>query len=190
MIIIYFGKSASGKDTLMKKQLIHGTKPIVSYTTRPKRINEIDGVDYNFITLEKFNELAENGDIIAPRLYHTLVQGKPNKWYYGMPKINPLENYVAVLDIKGIIACINEYGVDNINLIYVYTDDKIRKERAKNRGSFDETEWNRRFKDDEIQFSDEAINNLIKNYYKIPIVKINNTYDKPMFSLIKEKKNV
>ena len=187
MIIIYFGKSASGKDTLMKKQLRHGIKPIISYTTRPKRINEVDGIDYNFVTIDEFNKLKEKGDIIESRLYHTLVQGKPDKWYYGTPRVNPQENYVAVLDIKGIIACINEYGTDNINLIYVYTDDNVREERAKLRGSFDKTELDRRFKDDEIKFSDEAINDLIKNYYKQPIAKIDNTHEKPMFSLIKEK---
>lgn len=187
MIIIYFGKSASGKDTFMKKQLKHNIKPIVSYTTRPKRINEIDGIDYNFVSKEKFKELEKNHEIIESRAYSTLVKGKYDTWYYGMPKINPKDNYVGVLDITGIKACIKEYGTNNINLIYIYADDDIREKRAMLRGSFDKTEWDRRLKDDTIKFSDEEINDLIKNYYKQPIVMINNNKEKPTFTIIKEK---
>ena len=34
-------------------------KKIITYTTRPKRINEIDDVDYHFVSEERFLELKE-----------------------------------------------------------------------------------------------------------------------------------
>jgi guanylate kinase len=56
--IALIGKSGAGKDTV-KKELCNyiGVIPEVSYTTRPPRLNEIHGVDYNFVCEEKFHSL-------------------------------------------------------------------------------------------------------------------------------------
>ena len=53
MIRVYFGKSASGKDTFLEKNVRLGFKRIVSYTTRPIRKNEVQGVSYNFVTKDE-----------------------------------------------------------------------------------------------------------------------------------------
>lgn len=50
MITLYIGKSAVGKDTLLKKQIEDGVSPIISFTTRPMREGEVNGVDYNFVS--------------------------------------------------------------------------------------------------------------------------------------------
>ena len=45
------GKSSSGKDTIYRKVLVEfkGTlNPIITWTTRDKRVGEEDGVDYLF----------------------------------------------------------------------------------------------------------------------------------------------
>ena len=61
-IFCLMGKSSSGKDTIFKelnedKEL--NLKPIVSYTTRPKRSGECDGVDYNFIEYNDIMSIKE-----------------------------------------------------------------------------------------------------------------------------------
>ena len=43
-MIVLCGKTASGKDTIMKLLVTTGFKPVVRYTTRPIRPGEIDGV--------------------------------------------------------------------------------------------------------------------------------------------------
>ncbi len=164
MITIFFGPSASGKDTLLRRAVRDGYKPVVSYTTRPMRDGETDGVDYNFVTKEEFMSLCENGNIIESRSYNTLVNGQSDIWYYGSPRVNPDERYAAVVDVDGIRAYIREYGSDNLKLIYVKTNEEIREMRARARGSFDETEWKRRLEDDRVKFSKEAIQSLQKDY--------------------------
>ena len=52
-LIALFGESGTGKDTIQKwlvKEL--GLNGLVSYTTRPRRKNEIDGTD--FVSLMRF----------------------------------------------------------------------------------------------------------------------------------------
>ena len=61
-MLIICGKSASGKDTI-KRELIskHGFKGIVTYTTRPPRKGEQDGVDYHFVSNEEFQMMVNSG---------------------------------------------------------------------------------------------------------------------------------
>ena len=121
MIHIYFGKSASGKDTFAKKLIncANTIKPLVSYTSRPKREGEIDGVDYNFVSREEFLKMLNDGKFIESRIYNTLVNGKPDTWYYGTPRVNSEEHWVTVLDIQGIKSFIEAYGIYNIMLTFI-----------------------------------------------------------------------
>ena len=72
------GSSGVGKNTvindLVKKD--NKVKTIVSYTTRGEiRPGEVDGINYHFITKEKFEELIASNDIME----YDLVHGQ----YYG-----------------------------------------------------------------------------------------------------------
>ena len=73
-IFVFMGPSCSGKDTIFKlvKASFKELKPIVLYTTRPRRENEINGIAYNFISTEKLNEMEELGQIIERRDYDTI----------------------------------------------------------------------------------------------------------------------
>ena len=55
---------------------------------------------------------------------------------------------------------ISVYGNDHIEIRFIDTPNDIRKKRAERRGSFDETEWNRRAADDEEKFSKENLSGL------------------------------
>ena len=62
---IYYimGKSSTGKDTIFKNLLADkdlNLKTIVSYTTRPIRDGEQDGVEYYFVDDTKIAEAKEN----------------------------------------------------------------------------------------------------------------------------------
>ena len=61
IMVILSSPSGVGKTTLTKKiqQKYHSFKISVSHTTRPPRSNEIDGVDYNFVTHKKFEEQSK-----------------------------------------------------------------------------------------------------------------------------------
>lgn len=161
MLTIYVGKSGSGKDTFLKKQVKKGIKPIVSYTTRPMRSGEVDGVDYHFISNEEFNLMIANDKFLEYRVYNTLVNGNPDKWYYGSPIIDiENDNYVIVLDLTGAKDFIKYYGGENINIVYMCVNDKEREKRARQRGSFNQTEWDRRLVDDNKKFTLEALEEI------------------------------
>lgn len=168
MILVLFGKSASGKDSILKEIVKTGKyKQVIPTTSRPIRANEVDGIDYNFITKEQFLQKIENNEFIEYRFYNTLYNGVPDVWYYGTEKQTFLPNndYVCVVDVDGLNKLIEYFGRENIIVCYIEASDLIRKDRAKQRGTFSETEWNRRLKDDTIKFSDERIAGM--DYYVI-----------------------
>jgi len=59
IMVILSSPSGAGKTTISKKilQKYKSFKLSVSLTTRPPRSNEVDGIDYNFTTKEKFEQL-------------------------------------------------------------------------------------------------------------------------------------
>ncbi len=186
LIRIYIGESSSGKDTFCKKT--HETSNgeiqlIVSSTTRPPRVNEIHGKAYWFETEQSFLEKVKTGEIIEYRKYNATWNNEKVVWYYGSPRVNPEEDWVAVLEIKGTLEYIKAYGSENLEIIYVYADADIREERAKLRGSFDKAEWDRRAEADREDFSNENLKLLAEAYGK-PIITLNNNSDKPVFGYL------
>ncbi len=172
MITILIGKSASGKDTMLKKNTL---KTIVTHTTRPKRPGEKDGIDYVFVDKDKFLLGLEEDKYIEYRKYNTCVGGNPDTWYYGSPRVNPEDDYTVILDIDGAYAYIDAYGAENIKITEIRCSDSVREERAKKRPGFDRSEWDRRLKDDNVKFSDERLSSLKKRVKKY--VVINNEND-------------
>ena len=63
IMVILSSPSGVGKTTLTKKiqQKYKNFKISVSLTTRTPRSNEVDGVDYHFVSKEKFKELIDKG---------------------------------------------------------------------------------------------------------------------------------
>ena len=61
IMVILSSPSGVGKTTITKKiqQKYQSFKISVSHTTRTPRSNEVDGVDYHFISHEKFDELVK-----------------------------------------------------------------------------------------------------------------------------------
>ena len=160
MVLILIGKAAVGKDTILK-QLVkqYNFIPIISDTTRPTREGEVDGVDYNFISLDEFRKRS----YIETRVYKTTVDNKPVSWYYGCPVddySNNNKNFVAVFDTAGTREFMDAVGDHNVKVIQVLAPDDIRRKRAEERGSFDADEWENRLKDDGVRFCAKRVSSL------------------------------
>lgn len=175
MITIIIGPSASGKDTLMKSMLKkdRSLSPVVSYTTRPIRNGETNGVDYHFVSKDAFCKLDAEGKILESRQYDTLVNGVPDVWYYGSPKVDAAKDYVVVLDPDGARKWLSVYGAHNVSVIALLCPEEVRRHRAMQRGSFDQLEWERRAKDDAVKFAPEVFDRMEKDFY-MEIRKIHN----------------
>ena len=96
IMIILSSPSGVGKTTITKKlqQKYQNLKISISHTTRSPRSNEIDGVDYNFITKKKFKEL------INKKKFYEYAKIFEN--YYGTLKQNVDEiskNFDILFDI-------------------------------------------------------------------------------------------
>lgn len=169
-IIAITGKSASGKSSIeqiLEKE--YGYKRVVSTTTRPMRSNEINHVDYHFISDREFQQLIDEDKLIEYRYYNTITNDKPTRWQYGIEK-NEIDlskhNYVVVVDLKGLEDLKKEFGYRVIS-IYIDVPEEIRKTRAIARDRyFEENEWDRRSKDDNFRFANvkNVVDAVIKNY--------------------------
>ena len=98
---------------------------VVSYTTRPKRENEVEGRDYYYMSENDFFELTKIGSMYEYSLHH---------WWYGTgvnsydkDKIN-----IAVLNPEGIRNLIDDSRF-NIKVYWVRAADKTRLLRQLNR---------------------------------------------------------
>lgn len=157
MLLIIGGKSGSGKDSVVKEFEKNGWKRIVKYTNRPKREDEIDGVDYHFVSIE----LMETIPFIFKQSF---VVANGDTWYYGFPM-----EHIMLLDNKNnkyiIIMTPFEYnkfldmtkdlktiGKDFIS-VQIDVPDDIRRERLIKRGD-DIEEINRRIEADNKDFEE------------------------------------
>ena len=112
-LIIISGTTCAGKGTVIKKLLANHNDIVLStsYTSRPKRESEIDGVDYYFVSKEEFERKIENGDFLE---YAQVQYGA----YYGTPKKEVLE----LLDSgKDVILEIDVQGAKQIKELYPET---------------------------------------------------------------------
>ncbi len=170
-IFCIVGKSCSGKDTLYEMILSKKWKnliPVIPYTTRPKRNDEIEGLNYHFVNDEQMKEYERSGRIIERRQYHT-TQGVWNYFTLKFPMQNG-KNYLLITTLDGVRSLIGHYGQDTVFVIYLHTDDKtrllrcIKRESAEN--SPDYSEVCRRFIADQEDFAEEKLSGF-KNFYPI-----------------------
>ena len=65
-VVVLSGPSAVGKSTLVRclRERIPDLHFSVSATTRAPRPDEVDGVDYHFVTAGRFQQLIDDGDLL------------------------------------------------------------------------------------------------------------------------------
>lgn len=71
-VIIFQGPSGSGKSTLQSKL---GLPKIITWTTRPPRLNERNGIDYHFVNIEEFHNMQNAGRMLEVTLYKSNYYG-------------------------------------------------------------------------------------------------------------------
>tara|TARA_X000000950_G_scaffold69151_1_gene85622 strand:+ start:5465 stop:6067 length:603 start_codon:yes stop_codon:yes gene_type:complete len=124
ILLILSSPSGVGKTTLTKKiqQKYQNFIISVSHTTRIPRENEVDGVDYNFVTKKKFEDLIKENKFYE---YAKIFQN-----YYGTLKSN-VDNIIKKNDI---LFDIDWQGTKqlskfkNLNLVKIYLTTENKKE--------------------------------------------------------------
>jgi len=116
-IIAVSAPSGAGKTTIIKNILKRFPEIVfsVSATTRPKRPNETDGVEYFFITEDEFKKKIENGEFVEWEKFYD--------YYYGTYKsfiddnINSGKTVLLEIDVKGALSIKRIYP--DAHLIYI-----------------------------------------------------------------------
>ncbi len=135
MLYCIMGKSSTGKDTIFKRLLKDESlqlNNLVSYTTRPIRENETDGVEYHFVDDKKRDELKAAGKIIELRRYDTCY----GPWDYFTVDDNVFideKDYIIIGTLESYEKMCEYYGNTRIMPIYIEVEDGVRLQRALNR---------------------------------------------------------
>ena len=145
IMVILSSPSGVGKTTITKKlqQKYQNLKISISYTTRPPRSNEIDGVDYNFISKKKFEELINKKNFYE---YAKIFEN-----YYGTLKKNVDEtikknDIIFDIDWQG-TKQLTSFRKLNIIKIYLITNSKSElKKRLLKRDQNSKKDVEKRFK--------------------------------------------
>lgn len=188
-IYVLMGKSATGKDTIYKKILSNGNKKlheVITYTTRPIRENETEGVEYHFTDENFYEKCLEDGKIIEYRMYNT-VHGP---WYYfmvndGQIDLNNDYNYIIIGTLESFSQIRDYYGKEVVIPIYIEIEDgerltrALKREKEQNEPKYEElcrrfladskdySEYNLKKNDINIRYNnydlEECVNNILKD---------------------------
>lgn len=158
-VIAICGKSSSGKDTILNKimnndEVNKQLNKLIATTTRPKRENELDGVDYFFTSTEEFRSKKMLSSKCFNGWLYGVSEEQFSKELYNIGIFNPL----ALSDLY-------KDRMYEVYSIYIQSDDKTRLLRSLNREENPDCyEICRRFIADE------------KDFYMLEKFKNNNMY--------------
>lgn len=154
-MLLMAGASASGKTEIAKIIINkYGFKKMVTYTTRPMREGEVDGVDYNFISYEMFKEQEKNNEFLETTTYNCNCYGTKFK--------DASIDKVLIVDTFGANSIYQKMPKD-VTIFFLASPKEIRRQRMIARGDKEE-DIIKRLNGDDIYFN---IDNLIHYDYII-----------------------
>ena len=147
-MIILIGASASGKTEVAKiLKSKYGFKKIITTTTRPKRVHEVEDIDYHFVTKENFNKLLIRGSFLEVTSYQ--------ENFYGTNKADLKENGIVILEPNGANSYIEILG-KSVFVVLIEASKELRKNYMTFRGDSVES-ISDRIKNDDKRFKKKNI---------------------------------
>jgi len=136
-LIIISAPSGSGKSTIIGRIMEDESLRLafsVSATTRPRRGQEVHGVDYYFKTVEEFKQMIECDELVE---YQEVYEGR----FYGTPKseverITGMgKNVVLDLDVLGGVNVKKLYGDRALSIFIQPPSVEVLRQRLIKRGT-------------------------------------------------------
>lgn len=143
LLVVLSGPSGSGKDTVLERLAVPGSgvNVSISMTTRRRRDNELDGVNYYFVTRDYFEKK------IAEQKVLEFAEYAGN--YYGTPKepvdvmLSKGETVILKIEVQG-AAKIRKLYPEAVSIFIMPPSLKALEQRLRGRESEDEEELSRR----------------------------------------------
>lgn len=181
-LIIISGTTCAGKGTVISKLLERNENMTlsISYTSRPMRGNEVDGVDYYFISREEFEQKIEHNDFLE---YAKVRYGE----YFGTPKkeieetLESGKDVILEIDVQG-AKQVKELFPETILIFIMAPSFTEVKRRIKARGFENNEQIIDRFKT-----AYKEINEIPKYNYVVVNDEVENAVKKVEAILISEK---
>lgn len=161
-MIFICGKTGTGKTEIQNQIVKMGYERVVTYTTRPKRNGEINGIHYHFISNTEFQFLENDNFFVNPVSYNTA---------YGVAKYgtalcdlqNDTWNKVLIVnpkDAKSIAMLANT----NPMIFLLKTEEDIVRKRLLARGD-SPNEVDRRIEEDKKDFDgiEDIVDSVVWN---------------------------
>ena len=167
LMVVLSSPSGAGKTTITKKiqQKYQSFKISVSHTTRKPRSNEVDGVDYNFISQENFKKLIKEGKFYEYAKIFDNYYGTLKKSVDDLFKKNDI---IFDIDWQGTKQLSKFKNLKLIKIYLIPPDKKELRNRLINRNQDSPEEVERRFK---------GFNEDIKHWRDYDYVLINKNLD-------------
>ena len=125
-MIVLSGASASGKTEVAKLLAkTYGITKIITTTTRPMRVGEVNGKDYFFVSVDEFKKMIDEGRFVEYTNY--------NNNFYGSTKDQIQDNRCVVIDPSGLNAYMS-LNDPRIVTFYLEVTEETRYQRMLNRG--------------------------------------------------------
>ena len=143
LLFIVSAPSGAGKTTLVERLIeqVPNLKMSRSYTSRPSREGETDGVDYNFVSRERFEQMIDAGELLEwaslyGNLYGTGAADTEKLLAAG-------HDVVLVIDVQG-ARKVRARGVDMSTVFVMPPSFAILEQRLRGRSKDSEAEIQRR----------------------------------------------
>ncbi len=138
-LIIFSAPSGAGKTSIVHRllKIVSGLEFSVSACSRPKRPNEINGKDYNFISVQEFKSKIEKGEFLEweevykNTFYGTLKSEVERIWKNG-------KNVIFDVDVRGGLNIKNFYKEKALAVFVMPPSIEILKQRLQLRSTEDE----------------------------------------------------
>ena len=163
VLFVVTGASGSGKTTLVKAafERVPGLEFSVSATTRPPRPGEVDGVDYHFLSGDRFTELQEQGALLEWAEVYGNRYGTPRE-----PVVSALAEGRSILldiDVQG-ARQVREAYAEAVTVFILPPDIGVLEKRLRARSTDEEEVILRRIGEARLQIQHcDEFNYLVVN---------------------------
>ena len=135
MLFVLSPPSGAGKTTIARSVLARfpQLRFSVSATTRARRPKEVDGVDYFFLTRERFEQLVAEGGLVEWEEIYGQLYGTPRSQIDGA--IERGQHMLFDIDVKGALSLKRLYA-DQALLIFIQPPSlDVLRQRLEHRGT-------------------------------------------------------